>query len=197
MHFLAGPEEVVLKDGKLHGVHFRKMALGSFDRSGRRSPVPMAKGAYTLPADQVIVAVGQTLRPETLFDGVTLKLNDRDAVMSDPMTGRTSEPWIFAGGDMASGPASVVEAVAAGERAAVAMDRFLTGAEHAVWRIEKKVDTFFDPDVDPVEMPRAVAKLLSPARRKQGFEEVEAAWSRPVALAQAKRCLRCDYREEC
>jgi NADH-quinone oxidoreductase subunit F len=104
--------------------------------------------------------------------------------------------WVFAGGDAASGPSSVIEAIAAGERAAVGMDRYLTGAEHAFWRQEKKVNTFFDPDADPAMTERAELRLVPVSRRTGNFDEVEVSWSRSIALCEAKRCLRCDYREE-
>jgi NADH-quinone oxidoreductase subunit F len=196
LRFLAAPEEIVTREGKAVGVRFRKMELGEFDRTGRRRPVAARRGSLTVQADQVMVAIGQTLHAESLFDGVTLKLNEREYIGADPKTGRTSVEWVFAGGDAVSGPASVVDAVAAGERGAVAIDRYLTGESHAVWRVEKAGGAHFDPDADPVDTPRAASRLVSVSRRKAGFTEVEAAWSKAVALAQAKRCLRCDYREE-
>ncbi len=196
LRFLAAPEEIISRDGRLEGVRFRKMQLGEFDRTGRKRPVPSKSGVFTVQADMVIVAIGQTLQAEALFDGVKLKLNEREYIGAEAKTGRTSVDWVFAGGDAVSGPASVVEAVAAGERGAVAIDRYLTGGTGAAWREERKVDTFFDPEVDPVDTPRAPVRTISVGRRKSSFAEVETAWSKTVAVAQAKRCLRCDYREE-
>ena len=95
------------------------------------------------------------------------------------------------------GPASVVDAVAGGERCAVGIDLFLTGENHAFWREEKEVSTYFDPDADPVEYGRAEATIISPTRRKGNFKEVELPLKEAVALREAKRCLRCDYRETC
>jgi NADH-quinone oxidoreductase subunit F len=112
------------------------------------------------------------------------------------VNGQTSESWVFAGGDAVTGPSSVIEAIAAGEKAAVGIDLFLSGTEHAAWRQSRLVDTFFDPDADPVEAARAPLRLIPVARRKDNFDEVESTWTRTVALAESKRCLRCDYREE-
>ncbi len=196
MRFLAAPEEIVTRDGRLEGVRFRKMELGAFDRTGRKRPVASSHGVFTVQADMVIVAIGQSLQAETLFDGVKLKLNEREYIGAEAKSGATSVDWVFAGGDAVSGPASVVDAVAAGERGAVAIDRYLTGGTRAPWREERKVDTFFDPDVDPVESMRAEVRTIAASRRKTSFVEVEAGWSKTVAVAQAKRCLRCDYREE-
>jgi NADH-quinone oxidoreductase subunit F len=172
------------------------MELGEFDRSGRRKPVSKAANDFDLPADTLIAAIGQTLKADELFDGVALKLNERDSIAVNPATGQTSEPWIFAGGDAVSGPSSVIEAIAAGEKAAVGIDQFLTGAAHAAWRRESPADTFFDPDADPVETARAPLSLIPVSRRRLNFAEVESTWSRTVALAESKRCLRCDYREQ-
>jgi NADH-quinone oxidoreductase subunit F len=67
---------------------------------------------------------------------------------------------------------------------------------HAAWRRENPADTFFDPDVDPVETARAPLSLIPVSKRRLNFDEVESTWSRIVALAESKRCLRCDYREQ-
>jgi NADH-quinone oxidoreductase subunit F len=194
--FLAAPLELEVKKGKLAVVRCRRMELGEFDRSGRRKPVSRSANDFDLPADTLIAAIGQTLKAGELFDGVSLKLNDRDFIAVHHATGQTSEPWVFAGGDAVSGPSSVIEAIAAGEKAAVGMDQFLTGAVHAAWRRENPADTFFDPDVDPVETARAPLSLIPVSKRRLNFDEVESTWSRIVALAESKRCLRCDYREQ-
>jgi NADH-quinone oxidoreductase subunit F len=205
--FLVAPMDVLAKKGKLTAVKLRRMELGEFDRSGRRKPVAKGQNDFVLPADQLIAAIGQALAPEELFDGVSLKLNDRQFIAVNPVNGQTSESWVFAGGDAVTGPSSVIEAIAAGEKAAVGIDWQLSGAEgacgavgalgagHASWRVSRKVDTFFDPDVDPVVTPRPGLVLLPVAKRK-GFAEVERTWTSGVALVESRRCLRCDYREE-
>jgi NADH-quinone oxidoreductase subunit F len=114
-------------------------------------------------------------------------------IKTDRTTGATSVDWLFAGGDAATGPASVVEAVGAGERAAVAIDQHLTGANHAFWRRDIAVDVYFDPDADPVPTPRAAVACLDPELRACTFDEVELSWDLETACAEARRCLRCDY----
>jgi NADH-quinone oxidoreductase subunit F len=103
---------------------------------------------------------------------------------------------LFAGGDLVTGPASVIEAVGGGERAAVGIDLFLTGEKHAFWREQEPVDTFFDPDADPVEYARAKCRFVSVSKRRHSFDEIELPFAATVALREAKRCLRCDYRDE-
>jgi len=196
LELLAAPLGLVEEKGKLTGVRFGRMSLGEFDKSGRRRPVASKGAELVIAADMLIAAIGQSLDAAACIDGVTLKLNEREYLATDPVTGQTSVEWVFAGGDAASGPSSVIEAIAAGERAAVGMDRLMSGEEHAFWREEKRVDTVFDPDADPVLVDRAKLKLIPVARRAGNFDEVEVSWTRNVALCEAKRCLRCDYREE-
>jgi NADH-quinone oxidoreductase subunit F len=193
---LVAPVEIVGRAGKVAGVKCRHMQLGEFDRSGRRRPVAETSGDYLVEADQVIVAIGQQLNPEKVFQGQPLALNTGKFLDANPVSMQTSVPWIFAGGDVVTGPFSVVEAVASGEKAAVGMDRFLTGESHAFWRDEQDVDTFFDPEADPVQTPRADMRLIPVARRRNNFSEVELPFTESVALHEAKRCLRCDYRGE-
>jgi NADH-quinone oxidoreductase subunit F len=193
---LVAPEELVVRDGKVAGVKCRRMKLGPFDRSGRRRPEPAADEPFVVEADQVIAAIGQVLDAHSLSNGVAVPLNRQGWLDADPITGQTNVPWLFAGGDAAVGPSSVAEAVGAGERAAVGIDSYLTGAEHAFWRAERTNDAVFDPDADPVPTPRAAMRML-PVERRRGFDEVELTFTESVALREARRCLRCDYREPC
>jgi len=193
---LTHPVEILKSsDGKVSGVKCMTMKLGDYDRSGRRSQTSDGANQFILEADQVIGAIGQTLQPGRLFEikDAELKMTPNKFIYADPVTGQTSVPGIFAGGDAATGPWSVVAAIGAGERAAVGIDQLLTGEDHAFWREEKVVDTDFDPDVDPVPYPRESVRSIPVEKRKHNFDEVELSWNENVAQRQAKRCLRCDY----
>jgi NADH-quinone oxidoreductase subunit F len=194
--FLTSPLEIISGNGGMCGIRCRRMTLGEFDESGRRRPLPSGED-MTIEADQLILAIGQSLDPARLFDRTAVETNRRNFIVADPLTGQTSVEWIFAGGDAVLGPASVVDAVAGGEKCASGIDLFLTGENHAFWREEKEVNTCFDPDADPVEYGRANAALIPLAQRKKNFREVELPLKEAVALREAKRCLRCDYRETC
>ncbi len=185
------------KQGAVRGMECSRMRLGAFDRSGRRRPTAEAGEAFELEADQVIVAVGQRLDVDSLVKPYTVEKTKDGFIAMDHATGETSIPWLFAGGDAANGPASVVMAVGDGERAAVGMDRFLTGAGHAFWRQERPIDVPFDPEADPVPYPREPLPTMEVERRRWNFDEVERAWPEPVATRQAKRCLRCDFKTTC
>lgn len=188
---LTNPTEILSENGKLTGVRCTKMKLGNFDASGRRRPVESDE-QFVLEADQVIVATGQTLDCEALTTGYHLSV-DKSRIACNQQTGQTSVNWIFSGGDSVTGPSSVIEAVAGGERAAVGIDQFLSGSIHEFWRKEKILDTYFDPDADPEPYPRKQMRALDAERRKHNFDEVEQVWAEGESIRQAKRCLRCDY----
>jgi NADH-quinone oxidoreductase subunit F len=194
---LTAPVEIMARDGRVCGVKCQVMTLGEFDRSGRRRPKAAAEEPFILAADQVITAIGQKLDPAEILDGLPVALNKDGFISVDPRNGCTSLDWLFSGGDAALGPSSVVEAVAGGERAAVAIDARLTGAEHAFWRREKECDVRFNPEAESVKYPRARMGLLPVERRRNNFNEVEQPWTEAVAVAESRRCLRCDYREKC
>jgi NADH-quinone oxidoreductase subunit F len=196
--FLLSPVEIVTQGNKMVGVKFCRMKLGEFDSSGRRRPVneTIEGSEFVMEADQCLLAIGQALKPETILGNTEMDIDKWGYIKADPVTGQTSQSWIFAGGDAVSGPSSVVEAVAQGELAAVGMDQYLTGEYHAFWRQPKVIDTFFDPDADPVDYPRSRSRTIPVAQRARNFMEVELPWSKPVALREASRCLRCDYRDE-
>ena len=190
---LCAPEKFVVEGGKVAGVECRRMTLGGFDRSGRRKALAEGENALeTIPCDQVILAVGQRLDAKTLLGGLEVPLAG-GWIQADPVTGRTGVPWLFAGGDAVSGPSSVVEAIAAGERAAAGIDAQLTGEMHAFWRTYADVATDYDPEADPVPYPREDLNLIALERRKNNFDEVEQPWNEATARRQARRCLRCDY----
>lgn len=192
---LVAPLEIVARNGRVSGIKCRHMVLGEFDRSGRRRPVSSSEDDFVVEADQVIAAIGQTLNTQELFDGANVKLNKAGFIAADPVTRQTSLPWLFAGGDAVVGPWSVVGAIADGEKAAVGIDTFFNGKSDAFWRVEQKCDTFFDPDADPVQYPRAKMQLIPVNKRRNNFQEVELPWSEAVARREAKRCLRCDFRQ--
>ncbi len=180
-------------EGRVSNLRCVRMRLGDFDQTGRRRPTANPEDMIDVPVDQVIIAIGQAIRTETLSRGTDIRLSSRKFIEADPVYGQTSIEGVFAGGDAMMGPSSVVMAIASGERAAVGIDRYFTGAEHAFWREAQEVKTDFDPDADPVPYPREKMQLLDVGRRRHNFDEVEQSWNEAVARRQARRCLRCDY----
>ncbi|MBU8901284.1 MAG: FAD-dependent oxidoreductase [Victivallales bacterium] len=196
MLMLTAPGDILSKNGKVSGIVCHKMKLGEFDKSGRRRPDDSDENDFTIKADQIIAAISQACEADKFIGDTDVELNSKNCIIAKPLTGQTNVEWVFAGGDAVTGPWSVIEAVASGERAAVGMDEFLSGEKHAFWREEKELDTSFDPEADPVPYPREKQPLISTEKRCSSFDEVEMSWSEAVAVRQAKRCLRCDYGKE-
>ena len=193
LHTLTNPIEILTRDGKVAGIKCNTNRLGAFDSTGRRRPEAEDK-TFIIDAEQVIMAIGSTLNTDEILDGVPIETVQKGSIIKiNPDNGQTSIPWIFSGGDSATGPLTVIKAVAGGEKAAVGIDQFLTGKNHAFWQKEKKNDTFFDPEADPIQLPRQKITLLPSQRRKHNFDEVEQVWVESEAVRQASRCLRCDY----
>jgi NADH-quinone oxidoreductase subunit F len=190
---LTNPIEIVAKEGKVTGIKCQSNRLGAFDSSGRRKP-EAEQNTFIIEAEQVIMAIGQTLNSSEILGEIPVEtIHSGSVIKVNAETGQTNVPWIFAGGDAVTGPLTVIKAVSGGEKAAVGIDEFLSGSGNAFWRKEKKVDTFFDPDADPSMVPRQKVSALSSDRRKYNFDEVEQVWVESEAVRQAKRCLRCDY----
>ncbi len=196
LQLLTSPEEILVEEGRVVGIRCKPMELGAFDRSGRRRPVAGDDADFVVPCDQVIAAIGQSVDLPALSGSYALNIQRNGYVATDALNKQTSEDWIFAGGDVATGPSSVIEAVADGEKAAAGIDQFLTGKNNAFWREEKRNDTAFDPDAEPLMVEREKQPLIPVDRRRCNFDEVEQPWDEATAVRQAKRCLRCDYREE-
>ena len=129
MHFLAAPLELHGdEEGWVRSMTCQQMELGEPDESGRRSPVPIEGETFSIKADTVIVAIGShahPLVPETTPD---VELSGRGYVAIDE-SGATSKEGVFAGGDIVTGSATVIEAMGAGRRAAESIHRYLTGEE--------------------------------------------------------------------
>ncbi|MDI7278242.1 MAG: FAD-dependent oxidoreductase, partial [Anaerolineae bacterium] len=128
---LAAPVALVGEDEVVRAVECQRMSPGPFDSSGRRRPVPDEGARFLLPADLVIPAIGQQAEAAALFADLGIETG-ADGMVSTDEEGRTSVPGVYAGGDAVTGPATVIEAIAAGRRAAMAIDHFL-GGDAAPW----------------------------------------------------------------
>jgi len=117
----------ILGDGKgwVKGMKCIRMKLGKPDESGRRSPVPVKGSEFVLDVDTVVVAIGRAPNPLIPQTTKGLRISKEGAIVTDEKTGETSRKSVFAGGDISTGEATVIEAMAAGKRAAQAIDRYL------------------------------------------------------------------------
>ena len=126
---LANPIELIGEDGQLRGVRCVRMELGESDDSGRRRPVPIESSEFVVEADTAVIAIGNGPHPLIPQTTEGLELNRWGNIVADPETGQTSKVGVFAGGDIVTGAATVIEAMGAGKRAAGAIDAFLRGSK--------------------------------------------------------------------
>jgi len=105
-----------------------KMELGEPDESGRRRPIPIEGSNFSIPLDTIVIAIGQNPNPLITSATPKLKTGWKNTIAADKETGATSLPGVFAGGDITTGAATVIEAMGAGRRAAKAMDEFVRKA---------------------------------------------------------------------
>jgi NADPH-dependent glutamate synthase beta subunit-like oxidoreductase len=127
IQFLVTPKRILGKDGQVAAVECVRMRLGEPDESGRRRPIPIEGSEYTTDLDSVILAIGEAPDLSLLPKG--MEVAEGNTIAVDPFTMETSLPGVFAGGDAVSGPATVIEAIVAGKRAAVSIDRYLKGGD--------------------------------------------------------------------
>lgn len=126
-NWLTKPVEYIGDEkGNLKAVKCIKMELGEADDSGRRRPIPIENSEFIIEADCAIEAIGQSANKVLLSTFPQLKLNKWGNIEADPETGATSVPGIYAGGDIVTGAATVILAMGAGKKAAVAIDEYLS-----------------------------------------------------------------------
>jgi formate dehydrogenase (NADP+) beta subunit len=198
-HFLSHPVRLLIENGKIKGVECVRMELGEPDASGRRRPVPVQGSEFVIACDMLIPAIGQEVDANCLGGESSPELSRRNTLKVDPDTLQTSEQCIFAGGDCVSGPATLIEAMAAGFRVSHSIDQFLREGnvtlteDERMSRIFRAVASIDEDSVDrlgsgahSIKMPmRAVEERVS------DFEEIEMGLSPEDALMEADRCLRC------
>jgi glutamate synthase (NADPH/NADH) small chain len=122
---LTNPIEFLGENGRVRAVRCIRMELGEPDSSGRRRPVPIPGSEFEIETDTAIIAIGNGPHPLIPQTTKNLELNRWGNIVADPETGQTSLRGVFAGGDIVTGAATVIEAMGAGKRAAAAIDTFL------------------------------------------------------------------------
>jgi len=198
-HFLVAPTQIIGEEGRIKIIECLRMELGEPDASGRRRPVPVQGSEHTYEVDTVIAAIGQL--PETSCLPSILLDERARAISVDSLTLETKIPGVFAGGDIVTGPASIIEAVGAGKRVAVSIDRYLNGEDLRNGREEEIEETNWVQDWEKItkKPERYTAPHIDIGRQKVSFEESEKllAKIKEVATFEARRCLECGLCTEC
>jgi len=190
--FLAAPVRID-RTGKTLNLTCIRMELGEPDASGRRRPVPIKGSEFTTEFDSVIAAIGQS--PD-IPEGFKLKLGRGNTIQTSADTMATGSKGVWAGGDAVSGPASVIEAIAAGRKAASSIDKYLggTGDISEVLAPPSELSPCVGKDDGFFDWARAVMPALPVEKRSNNFVEVELGLSDEAAVQEGRRCLQCAVR---
>lgn len=197
MMYLTAPDAITVDEAGTKRVRCLRMELGEPDRSGRRRPVPVEGSDILVEADTVIGAIGQSTDTGFLYNDMPVRLNTWGDIDITGRTQETSEDKIFAGGDCVTGPATVVQAIAAGRRAAEAIDEFLERGYVRPGHVDYSCSRGTNEDLPRDEfasvpkLARATMPELEVRDRVTGFAEVATGLSEAEARAEAARCLKC------
>ena len=189
IEFLTAPVRIIGVNGRVTGVECMRMHLGEPDASGRRRPLPLKGSEFGLEADVVVTAIGQTPDLGFLSENLGMALSRKNLIEVDPRTAATNLSGVFAGGDVASGPRTVVEAVAYGKRAAKSIDLYLKGEDinSGQWPDWRGIE-FTNGRVESI--PRQSMRKLSLVERRRTVKEIDLGFSEEEAKREAERCLR-------
>jgi NADPH-dependent glutamate synthase beta subunit-like oxidoreductase/ferredoxin len=201
LRFLTIPEAIVGRESRLEGLRCLRAELVAQEGSKRMRPVPVKDSDFVIEADAVISAIGQRVDNEGLLALKGLDWTRRSTIDANMVSMETSLPGIFAVGDAVTGPATVIEAIGAGKRAAEGIDRYLSGIPQPKMppvpvrrgRIPYKVLTA----TQKMTAKRPNMPLLNIDRRRTTFQQVELGYVEQDVRDEAGRCLRCDICLRC
>jgi formate dehydrogenase beta subunit len=198
-HFLTNPSRVVSEDGRVTGLELVKMRSTDADAKGRRNVQAIPGTEHFMPCTTLIAAIGQQVQTGVIQSGDEVKMNRWNYVDADETSLMTSRPGVFAGGDCASGPSTLIHAMAHGLQAARSIDDWLQFGRVRFSprsRMHRILNEYKMLNSDCVDVPvkvqyRVHHPELDPEVRKHMFEEVELTISDEEAYREARRCMRC------
>lgn len=196
-HFLVAPKRIIGENSKVKAIECLRMRLGEPDASGRRRPIPISFSEHQYEVDSIIPAIGQISERSCIPPELLDEKARRELIPVDPITMETRIPGVFAGGDIVTGPASIIQAVGAGKQAAVSIHRYLTGQDLKAGREEVEETTWVkDWESLGKKSRRYEATIQKP---RLSFEEVESFLeeTKRKAMFEAFRCLGCGPCSEC
>jgi NADPH-dependent glutamate synthase beta subunit-like oxidoreductase len=188
---LTQPVRFIGENGWVKAIECVKTRLTEPHESGRRSPEPIPGSEFTIEVDAVITALGQEADWACLTPECACTLTDWGTIDVDPLTLQSDDPDIFAGGDAARGPKSVVEAIADGRQAAISIDRYLKGLDLRLGR-DMGLQVITEPQIGKYD-PAARAQMprLEPRERVKNFDQVQKGFTEEMVVQEAQRCISC------
>lgn len=166
-----------------------------FDEQGKFAPSYDESVVNVISGNSIIICIGQEADTDFLTDSLSLTVDG--TIKVDEETLETAVPGVFAGGDISSGPASVIESVAAGRKAATSIDRYLGGSgiiDKDGYSFEVGNELFIGQEDGFSCLERPPAPVIDVNERKSGFSPVEQTFEEEIARKEAHRCLKCDLR---
>ena len=200
MDFLTVPVEVC-GDGRVTGLTCLRAELQKREGSERLFPVPVEGSEHTLDADAIICAIGQRVDADCMKDLDAVKWTRRNTIETKRVSMDTAQEGVFAAGDSVTGPATIVEAIGGGKRAAAAIDRYLSGIPQPKVPLvpvrRRRTDWLEVPATTKMVLKRPEMPLLNIERRRTTFQQVELGYNENSVREEARRCLRCDVCLRC
>ena len=193
VELLTTPTRFLPENGKLAKMECVKMKLGEPDASGRPRPIPIEGSEFTTSVDTVIAALGQTAETEFVKE-LGVSLSKRGTIEIDSNTGATNVEGVFSGGDVVTGPAFVVDAIAAGKKAARSIDRYLKGESLELKEEEREPEKLSEKEVEELKKrfpsKKRVKMREEPAEKRiKDSREVALGYSLEEGMEEASRCL--------
>lgn len=196
IRFLTAPVKVLTQNGKVKEIECIRMKLGEIDDSGRRRPIPIEGSEFVVELDTLVVAIGEKPDKSLFTDKDNLIFTKWDTIAADEETLLTDREGVFAGGDVVTGPRTVIEAIAAGKKAAESIGKFIEGKSLSVEYNIIRPSLYPEPVILSEEEIESAARPEMPKLpvkdREKNFKEVELGLSEEMAIKEARRCLRCD-----
>lgn len=193
LHPSWGPSMILSDNGRVKGVQL-VCCTCVFDEQGRFNPCFDDAQTTSIKTDMVILAIGQA-SDLSLVEGTGVEVKG-GLVQADQETWRTGVEGVFAGGEVVSGPAMVIDAINMGRQAAISIDKYLGGEGDIAQALApaEEFDPYLGRQEGFAELARVAMPVLPVDQRHQGFDEVYLGYDEQMARQEASRCLRCDYR---
>ena len=192
---LVTPVKIYAKEGHVVGIECIRNRLGDIDATGRRKPVPVPGSEFKVDLDTLIVAIGEKPKSEFLAS-MGLEIDKGGRVKVNNKTFETNLKGVFAGGDLVTGPNTVIDAIASGKKAAQNIDLFLRNQELTKPAMSKLPGFYIEPatieGLEAEKLTRAEPPSLTPSERTKNFREVTMVLPENLAQSECRRCLRCD-----
>lgn len=189
-----GPKEVLEENGKVTGVVFKKCTR-VLDEQGRFSPEYDEEQTVTIPCKHVIFSVGQAIEWGNMLDNLDLKRRPNGGALADKLTYQTSEPDIFVGGDVYTGPKFAIDAIAAGREGAISLHRYVH--ENCTLTIGRNRRDFVELDKNNISVDSYdTSKRQIPAKADEKaqaatFRDLSHSLTEEQVKAETSRCLSC------